>query len=143
VQSWSATLYREPAQLPAIPAGAYSGADVGSITFSVPPGGKTLANVSVGTYLNCQPTGAMDGTLTIPSVPVRSNGFFTATTTQSGVISGSTAKITYTISGYFEGPNQYARAVFAGFYREDAVFASGTTTMCTSNDVSWDASLRA
>jgi hypothetical protein len=137
-QSWTATNYREPPQkIVAVP-GPYSG---GSITFSVAPGGKSMLNVSVPlTYLTCDPSGAINDHFAMLQVAIRSDGSFSATTSQEGVLSGSNAKFTYTLKGYFEGPTPPGGApTAAGIWREDIVFASGTTKMCTSNNQLWTA----
>jgi hypothetical protein len=136
VQSWTAMLFREPAQPKAVAApGNYSG---NGITFSVAPGGTSMLNISNRlTYLNCTPSGAINDHLSIGEVAIMPDGSFTAKASQNGVLSGNNAKFTYTFAGYFEGPTPAGTATVAGIWREDVVFASGTTTLCTSNDQSW------
>ena len=143
-QSWTATLYREPPQKKiVVEPGNYSGSNGqngNGITFSVAPGGKSMLNISdTATSLSCTPSGGVSDHLVIPNVAVKSDGSFSATTSQSGVLSGVNAKFNYTIAGYFEGPTPAGSSTVAGIWREDIVFASGTTKMCTSNDHSWTA----
>jgi hypothetical protein len=145
-QSWTATLYREPPwQKSVIEPGDYSGANGQGwgIKFSVAPGSKSILNVSMPTTAeSCTPSSNTNTSVTIQAVAVQPNGAFSAKTSQSGVINSYGAKITYTFAGYFEGPTPTGAATVAGIWREDIVFASGTTTMCTSNDQSWTATLQ-
>jgi hypothetical protein len=141
-QSWTATLYREPAQQKAlVTPGSYSGSNGqngNGITFSVAPGGKSMLNISdTATGLDCTPAGGATDHLSVPQVAVMPDGSFNSTTSQDGVLNGVNAKFTYTFAGYFEGRTPPSGApTVAGIWREDIVFASGTTTMCTSNDQS-------
>ena len=131
-----------PTKSVAVP-GPYSGSNGqngNGITFSVAPGGKSMLNISdTATSLSCTPSGGVSDHLVIPNVAVKSDGSFSATTSQSGVLSGVNAKFNYTIAGYFEGPTPAGSSTVAGIWREDIVFASGTTKMCTSNNQSWTA----
>ncbi len=144
-QSWSASVYREPPQRRTFAqSGSYSGSSgqsQGSFTFSVAPGGRSILNISDGaTYLSCTPSGYEEDHLTIPQVDIQPNGSFNSTTSQNGVLNGHNAKFTYTIAGYFEGTNPpNGAATVAGIWREDIVFASGATAMCTSDDQFWTA----
>jgi trimeric autotransporter adhesin len=144
-QSWTARLYREPAwQKSAIEPGDYSGSNGQgwAIKFSVAPGGKSILNVSLPTTAeSCTPSGNTNQSVTIQSVAVQPNGAFSAKTSQTGVVNSTSAKITYTFAGYFEGPTPTGAATVAGTWRADIVFASGTTKMCTSNNQSWEATL--
>jgi hypothetical protein len=161
-QSWTATLYREPTQQKAVvKPGDYSGSNGqnGGITFSVAPGGASMLNISIPTTkMFCVPGGpggpGANDHLGILQVPIKPDGSFSATTSQTGVgptvysggqaqPSGGTAKFTYMFAGYFEGPTPPDGALtVAGIWREDIVFASGATTMCTSDDQSWTATLQ-
>ena len=141
-QSWTAKLYREPPwQKTAIEPGDYSGSSGQGgwgITFSVAPGGRSLQNISIpADSLSCTPSGAISDHLGILQVAVKPNGSFSAKTSQDGVFNGVSGKITYTIAGYFEGPTPAGAATVAGMWREDVVFASGNTKVCTSNDELW------
>jgi hypothetical protein len=149
-QSWTATLYREPPwQKSDIRPGNYSGSngEAGNgygITFSVAPGGTSILNVAVpieGT--SCTPSGGIQDHVTIGNVAVKPDGSFTSETSTTGVLNGVNAKFTYTFDGYFEGPTPPNGALTAaGIWREDMVFASGRTTMCTSDDQLWTATLK-
>ena len=90
--------------------------------------------------MSCTPSGYEEDHLTIPQVDIQPNGSFNSTTSQNGVLNGHNAKFTYTIAGYFEGTNPpNGAATVAGIWREDIVFASGATAMCTSDDQFWTA----
>jgi hypothetical protein len=64
---------------------------------------------------------------------------FTAKTSQSGVVGGANATITYLVTGYFQGPDAKGAATAAGVYRENIVFTDTPSRRCTSNDISWTA----
>ena len=64
---------------------------------------------------------------------------FTAKVSQSGVVGGANATITYFVTGYFQGPDATGAATAAGVYREDIVFTDTPSRKCTSNDLSWAA----
>ena len=120
--------------------GSYSGADVGSISFNVGPGGGSMMSVAVPTtFLNCIPAGTINDHFEILQVTIRSNGSFSAKTSQTGLLSGISVKFTYTLAGSFEGPTPAGVSTAAGTWREDVVFASGTTSSCTSNNQFWTA----
>jgi hypothetical protein len=140
--TWTATLTREP-PLPKVVAtpGNYSGADVGSITFSVGPTGKSMLDVSQGDLLSCSPSGAVDDKFQMLQVTIQPNGSFTGKASHSGVFMGANATFTYTIAGYFEGKTPYGPSTVAGIFRENVVPSSGTTKMCTSDNQFWLASL--
>ena len=122
--------------------GPYSGADVGSITFDVAPGGRTMLNVYVPTtFLNCTPSGTINDQFEMLQVAIKSNGSFDAEGPQRGVLSGSNVKFAYTLAGSFEGPTPAGVSTAAGTWREGVVFASGTTSACTSNNEFWSATL--
>ena len=146
-QSWMATLYREPPwQKSVIAPGHYSGnsGQGWGITFSVGPGGNSVENLSIPTTSeSCTPSGNVGAPVGVLQAAIQPDGSFSAKTSQDGVLNGVNAKFTYTFAGYFEGPTPPAgAATVAGIWREDVVFASGTTTMCTSNDQSWKATLQ-
>jgi hypothetical protein len=148
-QSWTATLYREPLQKKTVVVpGSYSGANgqdlQSGIQFTVAPGGRSILNVSdPSTSLSCTPSGSTDDHLTISQVAINPDGSFRSTTSQQGVLNGSNATFTYTFAGYFEGPTPPQGApTVAGVWREDIVFASGNTKMCTSDEAFWTATLQ-
>ncbi len=146
-QSWTANLYREPSwQKSVVKAGNYSGStgQGRGMTFSVAPGGTSMLNVSFPTTgLSCTPSpGGTYDHLQVAQVAIRPDGSFSSTTSQQGELLGGGAKITYMFAGYFEGPTPAGAVTVAGTWREDVVFSSGTTTLCTSNLQSWTATLQ-
>ena len=58
------------------------------------------------------------------------------------MIRGANAKVTYFVTGYFEGNTAAGAATAAGMYREDIVFTDAPTRTCTSNNQSWTATRR-
>jgi hypothetical protein len=140
--TWTATLTQEP-PLPKVVAtpGNYSGADVGSITFSVGLTGKSMLDVSQGDVLSCSPNAAVDDKFQLLQVTIQPNGSFTGKASNSGVFGGANATFTYTIAGYFEGKTLYGPSTVAGIFRENVVPSSGTTKMCTSDNQFWVATL--
>ena len=125
-------------------AGSYSAAESGGhfygFSFSVPPGGRSLTNLSVTDIVACAPAGSFPGSsqLVIPVVSVQPNGSFAATTSQQGVFDNATAKFTYSFAGQFEGATPSGVETVAGTLREDIAFpANGTTESCTTNDQPW------
>jgi len=144
-QSWSVTHDPQTAQkvLVAVP-GSYSGrylGEYGSLSFFVSPGGANLLSVSVpNVSIACTPTGSFPGSvnLSILGTPIKPNGSFVATGTQSGVFDNASTRFTYLFAGYFEGATPAGPVTVAGTLREDVTFAaSGTTEACTSNDLWW------
>jgi hypothetical protein len=75
----------------------------------------------------------------IASIPLKSNGSFTATTTETGVYAGYKAKFTYTFRGNYQGADSSGAARAAGTFRETMTFNDGTARTCTSNTQSWTA----
>jgi hypothetical protein len=138
-QSWSVT--REagpvPQKLVATP-GSYSGSNGqngNGFSLSVAPDGKSLLNVTDPlTGLACVPSSGASDHLQFVKIPIGAGGSFNAKVTQDGVLSGVSAKFTYTVSGYVEGTTSYGAGTIAGTWREDIAFASGVTKTCTSNE---------
>jgi hypothetical protein len=90
--------------------------------------------------LDCAPGNAVLGShLSIPSVPLSSNGSFSTTTTQSGVISGYPATFTFTFEGNFHGVNASGAPRAAGTYTETVTYADPTARDCTSDSQFWSA----
>ena len=130
------------------PAGSYTALNPqtnGAITFYVSSNQASLQDISIPTvYLKCAPGGAsVTEPFGIATIPLASNGSFTATTTQSGVYAGYPATFTYTFRGNFHGvaPSGAARA--AGTFKETLTYANGTAYTCTSNTQSWTATRNA
>ena len=127
------------------PAGSYSATNPQNnepITFYVSSGQTSVQDISVPFVgLTCAPPGDANPTepLGIAAAPIKSNGSFTATTTQTGVYAGFPAKFTYTFRGNFHGvaPSGAARA--AGTFRETLTYTDSTARTCTSNTQSWTA----
>ena len=148
-QSWTATRDTQPAQTTAPPPpGSYTALNPqtnGAITFNVSANQASLQDISIPTvYLKCAPGGAsVTEPFGIATIPLASNGSFTATTTQSGVYAGYPATFTYTFRGNFHGvaPSGAARA--AGTFKETLTYANGTAYTCTSNTQSWTATRNA
>jgi len=139
---FTATLYREPPfQRSDIKAGNYKGQ---FLSFSVAPGGNAILNISKSyNALSCEPSGAIpQADLTIGEVPVGADGSFSAKTSQTGVLNGVPTKVTYTFVGSFEGTTPFGTSTVAGIMREDIVPTSGPTTLCTTNNLFWRASLQ-
>jgi len=90
--------------------------------------------------LGCTPGGGyVDQSFSIAAITIASNGSFSATATQTGVINGAPATITYTFSGHFHGTNSSGVERAAGQVRDDITYNNGTAHSCTSNDQSWSA----
>lgn len=144
--SWTATGTREPAWTKAnIKAGSYAGpsGQGWNLTFTVGAAGASVLNVSIPTLqASCVPSGDFVTPVSIPSVPVKPTGSFTATSTQQGVLNNTNAKITMTFSGYFEGPTSSSVSTVAGMWREDVVFSGGSVSNCTTGDVAWSATVQ-
>ncbi len=144
-QSWTATRDTQPPQTTSPPpAGSYTATNPqtgGAITFYVSSSKTSLQDISIpAVYLDCTPGGATPAEpFAIAAASLKSNGSFTATTTQSGVYAGHKAKFTYAFRGNFHGlaPSGAARA--AGTFRETLTYANGTAYTCTSNTQSWTA----
>ena len=111
------------------------------VTFYVSAGQTSLQDISIPVvYLNCAPGDAnISEPFPVASVPLKSDGSFTATATQAGVYAGNKATFTYTFRGNFHsvGPSGAARA--AGTFRETMTFTDSAARTCTSNAQSWTA----
>jgi hypothetical protein len=144
-QSWTATRDSQPPQTTSPPpAGSYSAVNPQTgfpITFYVSSTKTSLQDISIPTvYLDCAPGNATPAEpFAIAAAPLKADGSFTATTTQTGVYSGYLAKFTYTFRGNFHGlaPSGAARA--AGTFQETLTYTNGTAYTCTSNTQSWTA----
>ena len=117
-----------------VEAGSYSGTDTqgGSMSFYVSPGGGHVQNVLVGTtVMGCTPSKSFDDHFEVASIAIDSEGDFSSTTEQEGVIEHAQAKFKYTISGHLSG------ASASGSMREDISFSNGTEYSCTTNALAW------
>ena len=114
--------------------GSYSGTDTqgGSMSFYVSPDRSAVQNVVVGTtVMGCTPSKSFDDHFEVASIAIGSEGEFSSTTEQEGVIEHAPAKFKYTISGHLSG------ASASGSMREDISFSNGTEYSCTTNALAW------
>jgi hypothetical protein len=149
-QSWTATRDTQGNQAPlAPPAGSYSGNTSQPISFngvalSVSSDSTQLQNVTIQTVaLACTPSTpthnpSPDGSFSIASIPIQSDGSFSGTVTQAGLEGGAPVHFMYTFSGHFHGQNSSNKERVAGSFRENLTY-DGTSTSCTSNNQSWSA----
>jgi hypothetical protein len=134
-QPWTAARSLPP-QKKSIEPGTYSG---GYITFLVPAGAGSVLNFSPGNVgVSCAGGGGSGAPFKILKTTIKQDRSFTATTSQSGVISGANATITSFVTGYFQGPNAAGATTASGVFRTDIVFTD-TNRKCTSNDQPWTA----
>ena len=134
-QPWTAARSLPPAKT-SIEPGTYSGSG-SSPTFSVPAGAGSVLNFTIpGSYpaVNCAGGGSYYTSFKILKATIKRDRWFTAKATQSGVVGGANATITYSVTGYFQGPDAKGAPTATGVYREDIVFADTPTRKCTSND---------
>ena len=136
---WTATRSLPPATK-SIEAGTYSAFPV---TFVVPGGAGSVLNFSntsaSGVPVACAGGGQYFTRPTILKTPIKQDRSFTAKTSESGVVGGASATITYFVTGYFQGPDAQGAATAAGVYRVDIVFADTPSRRCTSNNLRWTA----
>ena len=129
-----------PPQKSGVEPGTYSAFPV---TFYVPAGTGSVLNFSNtsanGVQVNCAGGGYYLTRPKILKTPIKQDQSFTAKTSESGVVGGANATITYFVTGYFQGPNAKGAATAAGVFRVDIVFADTPNRKCTSNDQPWTA----
>ena len=126
------------------PAGSYTARNPQNnypITFYVSSSQTSLQDISLAVVgLTCAPGGASVGEpFGMAAVPLKSDGSFTATTTQTGVYNGFPAKFTYTFRGNFHGEDPSGAARAAGTFQETMTFTDSAARTCTSNAQSWTA----
>ncbi len=145
-QSWTATRDTQPPQTTTPPpAGSYTATNPQNnepITFYVSASKTSLQDISIPfAFLTCAPKGDANPTepLGIASIPLKPDGSFAATTTQTGVYAGFPAKFTYTFRGNFHGVGPSGAARAAGTFQETMKFTDSTARTCTSNTQSWTA----
>ena len=117
-----------------VEAGSYSGADTQGypMSFYVSPDQSAVQNVVVGTtVMGCTPSKSFADHLEVASIAIDSEGDFSSTTEQEGVIEHTPAKFKYTISGHLSGTSA------SGSIREDISFSNGTEYSCTTNALAW------
>jgi hypothetical protein len=145
-QSWTATRDSQPPQTTTPPpVGSYTATNPQNnepITFYVSASKTSLQDISIPfVNLDCSPPGDAnpDEPIGIAAIPLKSDGSFTATTTETGVYLGFPAKFTYTFRGNFHGVGPSGAARAAGTFRETMTFTDSTARTCTSNNQSWTA----
>ena len=139
-QSWTAAR-SQPPQTKSIAPGTYPGRApaAADVTFFVPAGAGTVSNFSSGVNVVCAGGGYYSTPFKIPTATIRADRSFTGTTSQTGVVGGANAKLTYFVTGDFQGFNSAGAPGAAGVYRVDIVFTDTPGRMCTSNDQPWTA----
>jgi|GEM_PF-2797139 len=138
---WTATRSLGPPRT-SIEPGTYSGPSSRGfpVTFFVPAGGGSVLNFSpTAVNVNCAGGGGAQTPFKILKATIKPDRSFTARTSESGVVNGANAKLTYFVTGYFQGPNANGAGTAAGVYREDIVFTDTPTRKCTSNNLPWTA----
>jgi hypothetical protein len=127
----------------AVEPGGYSGqqSQTGSpVTFFVPAGGRSVLNFSIpGIYVYCAGGGSYGTPVEILKATIGRGRSFTTKTSQSGVVSAAKAKLTYVVTGRFQGKSATGAAAATGVWRVDIVFADTPNRKCTSNDQPWTA----
>jgi hypothetical protein len=117
-----------------VEAGSYSGSDTQGygMSFYVSPDRSAVQNVVVSTtVMGCTPSKTIDDHFEVASIAIDSEGDFSSTTEQEGVIEHEPAKFKYTISGHLSG------AGASGSIREDISFSNGTEYSCTTSGETW------
>jgi hypothetical protein len=127
--------------------GSYTGRSQNSasndVSFYVSPNGGSIEDVEIYPAANpaCTPSGSVNPTYVgISSIPINSDGSFSSTTTQTGLVSNEPATFTYTFNGHVHGPNSSGKTRINGIWREDVTYAnSGTSYYCSTNNQSYAA----
>jgi len=144
-QSWTATRDAQPPQTTSLPpVGSYTATnpqDGYPITFYVSSSKTSLQDINIPVVvLSCAPGGAgPDEPFGVAAVPLKPDGSFNATITQTGVYNGFPAKFTETFQGNFHGVGPSGAARAAGMFRETMTFTDSTARTCTSDNQSWTA----
>jgi len=144
-QSWAATRDTQPRQTTTPPpAGSYSASNPQNglpLTFSVSASQTRLQNIAIPQVsLACAPIGgAIPEPFAIAATAINTDGSFTATKTQKGVVSGRPATFTYAFRGNFHSVGQGGTERAAGTFRETVKYTASSPVTCTSNTQSWTA----
>ena len=149
-QSWSVARGTQPTQTTALPpTGSYTGNFSGNgygITLYVSGSRNQLQDISIPVdYLDCAGTTFdPDAPIVLDAVTLASNGSFSSTSTQTGVVGSDNYPTTFTITfqGHFHGVNAGGAERAAGSVIETAKYTNGTTYNCTSNKQSWSVAWR-
>ena len=142
IETWSATRDTQGAQTASPPPpGSYSGSSSQSFALSltVSASSTQIQNLTVPTGLQCVPARTFDDQLQFASIAINADGSFSATTGQSGVVSGEPAQFTYTLAGHFHGTTASGAERVGGQLREDITLNNGTAFSCTTNVQTWSA----
>ena len=142
-EPWTAARTLPPARK-SIEPGTYSGTGRGgyAVTFLVPAGAGSVLDFSIpngGARVECVGGGQYSTPFKILKATIKPDRSFTGTASENGVINGANAKVTYFVTGYFQGPNAAGAATAGGVYREEIVFTDTPNRKCTSNDQTWTA----
>ena len=142
-QPWTAARTLPPAKSSVEP-GTYSGRGLGgyAVTFLVPAGAGSVLDFSIpsgGARVECAGGGVYNTPFKISKATIKPDRSFTATASENSVISGANAKVTYFVTGYFQGPDAAGATTAGGVYREEIVFTDTPNRKCTSNDQPWTA----
>ncbi len=139
--AWTATYDAQGTQAAtAPPAGGYSGSD--SVGFYVSPDHKSLEDVvAEAQYVSCTPGGDKYDGPVFTSIPIRSNGSFAGTATNSLIDAyGDKITSTYTFDGHFHGFASDGAMRAAGEFSDTVRYSSGGTPyLCTTGDIAWSA----
>ena len=125
--------------------GSYTGHTAGAtpyLYFYVAPDGGSIEDVDIPSPgPTCTPSTntAGDPPVGIASIPINTDGSFSSTTTQTGLVDNQPATFTYTFDGQFSNTS-----TITGTWREDVAYSNnGTSFNCTTGDKSFTASLDA
>ena len=111
-----------------------------AVKFFVPTGAARLTNFTVeSVQIVCAGGGGYYASLKFLTMAIKPDRSFTAKASQNGVVGGANAKLTYSVTGFFQGADAAGAATAAGVYRVDVVFTDTPDRRCTSNDHSWTA----
>jgi hypothetical protein len=112
-----------------------------SVFFTVSADSSAIQNVTISTSLMCSPAEPnVSSAIAIPSIPIDPDGSFAYKQSQSGIVNGQAATITFTFNGHVHGPNTSGKTRINGIWREDVTYANnGTSFYCTSNNESFAA----
>ncbi len=142
-QSWNVTRSTQLSPRNSVVPGNYSGQQSQSgnaVTFVVPAGAGSVLNFSIpGVNIACAGGGGAGTPFKILKATIKRDRSFTAATSENGVVNGANAKLSYSVTGYFQGVDAAGAVTAAGVYREDIVFTDTPARKCTSNDQSWTA----
>jgi hypothetical protein len=111
------------------------GGVVASMYFFVSGDGARVQDLYVQLSDACSPGGTLNDHVEMDEVPIGSDGSFSKTAQQTGLIAHVPATFTYTFTGRFSGTNA------SGSIREDITYSNGTTYTCTTGLLSWTATL--